>query len=344
MAANSSLRALYRPGLRRLPRRPDRLARRRLRAVRSPPSMSLLVVVRHTRDEEESGRQELRRRPAMVGRRAPLTAALLAAVGRQRRRWRCWSRRGLAGSGRRRARSRSASGIARRRHGLRHDGGDRRPAHGERAAGHGADRRRCWARPSSCAAAGDAGDRPTARPSLTWLSPLGWLENLRAVRRRTLVGAARCSRRRSLAQGAVAYELAGRRDVGHELPADPPRTGGRPARHGGRAGLAAAAGQRAAAGRIGFLAAGVVFGGMADGAADLVGDNEQAREIFERMGGQSGHHGRLPGLDGRHARHGRRAVRRRARCCGCTARRRRSAPNRSWRTRWAACAGPPATW
>lgn len=41
--------------------------------------MSLLVVVRHTRDEEESGRQELIS-SAMVGRRAPLTAALLTAL------------------------------------------------------------------------------------------------------------------------------------------------------------------------------------------------------------------------------------------------------------------------
>jgi ABC-2 type transport system permease protein len=41
--------------------------------------MSLLVVVRHTRDEEESGRQELVS-SGMVGRRAPLTAALLAAA------------------------------------------------------------------------------------------------------------------------------------------------------------------------------------------------------------------------------------------------------------------------
>ena len=39
---------------------------------------SLLVVVRHTRDEEESGRQELVA-SGVVGRRASLTAALLAA-------------------------------------------------------------------------------------------------------------------------------------------------------------------------------------------------------------------------------------------------------------------------
>ncbi len=37
------------------------------------------LVVRHTRDEEESGRQELIS-SAMVGRRAPLTAALLTAA------------------------------------------------------------------------------------------------------------------------------------------------------------------------------------------------------------------------------------------------------------------------
>ena len=38
---------------------------------------------------------------------------------------------------------------------------------------------------------------------------------------------------------------------------------------------------------LGFLAVGVVFGGMVEGAADIVGDNEQAKQIFERMGGQS---------------------------------------------------------
>lgn len=39
---------------------------------------------------------------------------------------------------------------------------------------------------------------------------------------------------------------------------------------------------------IGFFLAGVVYGGLTDGVADLVGDNEKAREIFERMGGRSG--------------------------------------------------------
>ncbi|BFO13864.1 hypothetical protein SHKM778_02520 [Streptomyces sp. KM77-8] len=39
---------------------------------------------------------------------------------------------------------------------------------------------------------------------------------------------------------------------------------------------------------VGFLLAGLVYGGMADGAAELVGDNESARQIFQRMGGRSG--------------------------------------------------------
>ncbi|MFC9060705.1 ABC transporter permease, partial [Streptomyces sp. NPDC057074] len=33
--------------------------------------------------------------------------------------------------------------------------------------------------------------------------------------------------------------------------------------------------------------AGLVYGGMTEGAADLVGDNEQARRIIERMGGEA---------------------------------------------------------
>jgi ABC-2 type transport system permease protein len=38
---------------------------------------------------------------------------------------------------------------------------------------------------------------------------------------------------------------------------------------------------------LAFFLAGVVYGGMTESAADLVGDNERAREIFERMGGQA---------------------------------------------------------
>ena len=63
--------------------------------------MSLLIVVRHTRDEEETGRQELIA-SGMVGRRASLTAALLAA-GSPTPRWPCWSQRAWPAGERRRA-------------------------------------------------------------------------------------------------------------------------------------------------------------------------------------------------------------------------------------------------
>ncbi|MGW5885718.1 ABC transporter permease, partial [Streptomyces koyangensis] len=78
MSGNSSLRALYGPVL------DDSLGalvvwRYGVVAAVLTAVMSLLLVVRHTRDEEESGRQEMLS-SAMVGRRAPLTAALLTAV------------------------------------------------------------------------------------------------------------------------------------------------------------------------------------------------------------------------------------------------------------------------
>ncbi|NEB82218.1 ABC transporter permease, partial [Streptomyces sp. SID14478] len=78
MRTNSSLRALYGPAL------DDSLGgltvwRVGVYAAVFAAAMSLLIVVRHTRDEEESGRQEMVS-AAMVGRRAPLTSALLTAL------------------------------------------------------------------------------------------------------------------------------------------------------------------------------------------------------------------------------------------------------------------------
>ncbi|MFC9286372.1 ABC transporter permease, partial [Streptomyces sp. NPDC057052] len=88
------------------------------------------------------------------------------------------------------------------------------------------------------------------------------------------------------AQGVTAYVLAGRRDLGMSfLPT-------RPGRADGRLRTAGALAWRLQRGSVlgwstGFLLAGVVYGGLAEGAADLVGDNERAREIFERMGGRA---------------------------------------------------------
>ncbi|MFC9465070.1 ABC transporter permease [Streptomyces coelicoflavus] len=243
--------------------------------------MSLLIVVRHTRDEEESGRQEVVA-SGMVGRRAPLTAALLAAAVANTV-LALLVAVGLAGQG-------AAGALAL---GLGVAGVGMLFATTAAIVAQLTESARL-ARGLTAAVLGGAfvlraaGDSATDDGSsvLTWVSPLGWLENLRAFAGERwwvlllVAGAA-------VVQGAVAYALAGRRDLGMSfLPT-------RPGPAAGRLRTAGALAWRLQRGSvlgwsIGFLLAGVVYGGMTEGAADLVGDNEQAREIIERMGGQAG--------------------------------------------------------
>ncbi|MFF0790544.1 ABC transporter permease [Streptomyces spiralis] len=252
---------------------------------------SLLVVVRHTRDEEESGRQELVA-SGMVGRRASLTAALLAAAVANAV-LALLVTAGLAGQG--------GSGALSFGLGLAGAGmvfatmaaivaqltESARLARGLTAAVLGAA--------FVLRAAGDAAtDGGTSQAFgtgggssvLTWLSPLGWVENQRSFADERwwvllLFAAA------TAVQGVLAYALAGRRDVGTSfLPT-------RPGPAAGRLGTAAALAWRLQRGgvlgwSIGFFVAGIVYGGLTDGAADLVRDNDSAREIFQRMGGRSG--------------------------------------------------------
>ncbi|MGR4881384.1 ABC transporter permease [Streptomyces sp. LARHCF249] len=280
MGANGSLRALYGPLF------GDSVGA--LTAWRSgvfagllAGVMSLVIVVRHTREEEETGRQELLS-AAMVGRRAPMTAALLTALVANGL-VALVVTAGLAGRGTGGA---SALGLALGATGMVFAGlaamaaqltESARLAKGLTGAMLGAA--------FVLRAAGDAGSQ-TGSSVLTWISPLGWLEHVRAFAAERwwvfAVFAAAVS-----AQVAAAYLLAGRRDVGMSfLPA-------RPGPAEGRIGSAGALAWRLQRGSLigwslGFLAAGVVFGGMTDGAAELVGDNEKTREIIERMGGQSG--------------------------------------------------------
>lgn len=253
--------------------------------------MSLVIVIRHTREEEETGRQEMLS-ASMVGRRAPLTAALLAAFTADAAAG-VLITAGLAGRG---ATGAFALGLGVAGTGMLFATlaaiaaqltESARLAKGLTAAVLGAA--------YVLRAAGDAGtaggtsqafSSGGGSSALTWLSPLGWQENLRAYAGErwwivTLVGAA------LVAQGVGAYTLAGRRDVGMSFL--PTRPG--PA-HGGLAtagGLAWRLQRGSVCGWLaGFLVAGLVFGGMADGAADIVGDSENTREIFERMGGRSG--------------------------------------------------------
>jgi ABC-2 type transport system permease protein len=243
--------------------------------------MSLLVVVRHTRDEEESGRQELVA-SGMVGRRASMTAALLAAAVANAA-LALLVTAGLAGQG--------ASGALAFGLGIAGVGmvfatmaaivaqltESARLARGLTAAVLGAA--------FVLRAAGDAAT-DDGSSVLTWLSPIGWLENLRPFAAERwwvlllFVAAA-------LIQGAAAYELAGRRDLGMSfLPT-------RPGPASGRLGTAGALAWRLQRGAVfgwslAFFLVGVVYGGLTDGVTDLVGDNDNAREIFERMGGHSG--------------------------------------------------------
>ncbi|MEV5932195.1 ABC transporter permease [Streptomyces sp. NPDC052079] len=280
MAANSSLRAMIGPVL------GDSLGaltawRVGLYAGALAAVAGLLVVVRHTRDEEESGRQELVA-SGMVGRRAALTAALLAAAVANGA-LALLVTAGLAGQG---AAGALAFGL-----GLAGTGmlfattaailaqltESARLARGLTAAVLGAA--------FVLRAAGDSATVDGSSP-LTWASPLGWLTNLRAFadERWWVLGLFAGA---VLLQAAVAYALAGRRDLGMSfLPS-------RPGPAAGRLGSAGALAWRLQRGGvlgwgIGFLLAGLVYGGMAEGAADLVADNESAREIFRRMGGQSG--------------------------------------------------------
>ncbi|MFH8344702.1 ABC transporter permease [Streptomyces sp. NPDC018045] len=247
--------------------------------------LSLLIVVRHTREEEETGRQELLS-AAMVGRRAPLTAALLAALVADAALALLISA-GLAASGQPAAGS-LALGLAVGGTGLVLAGlaaitaqltESARAAKGLAGAALGTA--------FVLRAAGDAGTEDASSP-LTWASPVGWAENVRAfagerwwVLLLFLAGTA----------GTVgaAYLLTARRDLGMSFLAARPGPARAPASLNGPFGLAWRLQRTTLLGwSAGFLLAGAVFGGITEGASDLVGGNEQTREIFRRMGGQQG--------------------------------------------------------
>ncbi|MCL7381211.1 ABC transporter permease [Streptomyces sp. 35G-GA-8] len=282
MSANGSLRALYGPVF---SDSVGGLTSWRMIAFGAALAavMSLVIVVRHTREEEETGRQEMLS-AAMVGRRAPLTAALLTALIANAALVLAVAA-GLVGNGEA-ATGALALGLA--------TGGvgmlfactaaiaaqiteNARLAKGMTAAVIGAA--------FVLKAAGDA-STDDGSSVLTWLSPIGWAENVRAYADERwwvlLVLLAAIA-----VQAVLAYILAGRRDLGMSfLPARPGPATGAIATAGGLAWRL----QRGSVfgWGIGFLLAGIMFGGITDGAADLVGDNEGTQQIIQRMGGQQG--------------------------------------------------------
>ncbi|MGW9044456.1 ABC transporter permease [Streptomyces lydicus] len=245
--------------------------------------MSLLIVVRHTREEEETGRQELLS-AAMVGRRAPLTAALLAALLANAV-LAALIAAGLAASGRPAAGS-LALGLALGCTGMLFAGlaalaaqltESARMAKGLTGAVLGLA--------FALRAAGDAATADSSSP-LTRVSPIGWSENLRPYAGERWWVLLLFAAAAALAVGA-AYALTARRDLGMSFLPARPGPAAAPRSLAGPFGLAWRLQRTTLAGwSAGFLCAGGIFGGIAEGAADLVGSNQQTREIFERMGGQ----------------------------------------------------------
>ncbi|MFG2862647.1 ABC transporter permease [Streptomyces sioyaensis] len=245
--------------------------------------MSLLIVVRHTREEEETGRQELLC-AAMVGRRAPLTAALLTALTANAA-LAVVIAGGLAGSGRPTAGS-LALGLAIGGTGMLFAAlaaiaaqltESARLAKGLTGAALGLA--------FALRAAGDTATADGTSP-LTWISPIGWSQNLRAYADERWWLVLLFLAATALA-GSVAYALTARRDLGMSFLPARPGPAVAPRSLSGPFGLAWRL-QRTTLGgwTLGFVCAGGLFGGIAKGAADLVGGNERTREIFARMGGQ----------------------------------------------------------
>lgn len=245
--------------------------------------MSLLIVVRHTREEEETGRQELLC-AAVVGRRAPLTAALLTALLADAA-LAVVIAGSLAGSGRPAAGS-LALGLGIGATGLLFAAlaavaaqltESARLAKGLTGAVLGLA--------FALRAAGDAGTDGTTTP-LTWVSPLGWSQNLRAYAGERWWPLALFAVTTALV-ACAAYALTARRDLGMSFLPARPGPARAPRSLSGPLGLAWRLQRTTLAGwTLGFGCAGGIFGGLAKGASDLVGGNARTREIVARMGGQ----------------------------------------------------------
>jgi ABC-2 type transport system permease protein len=245
--------------------------------------MGLQTVVRHTRLEEETGRHELVG-SGVVGRYAGLTAALIVAFGAGLLLATLiagsliglgleatgsiafglavaavvWTFAAVASlSAQLTSSARAANGIA---------GGALGLAYLLRALGDSAPE-------------GDALSR------LSWLSPIGWSQQLRpfADERWWVLGLVAALM--ALTAG-IAYALASRRDVDAGLLAD--RAGPAAADPSLRSPVALAWRlQRGALlwWAIGFAVVGLAEGSVADGVKQIVGDNPQMAEIIQRLGG-----------------------------------------------------------
>ncbi|MBA8822721.1 ABC-2 type transport system permease protein [Saccharopolyspora lacisalsi] len=241
--------------------------------------MSILLVVRHTRAEEESGRGDLVR-AAVVGRHAATTAALVVVLGANVLLGAVIAAGlptvlpalGAAGSLLFGASVTAVGAVftgvaAVTAQVMEHS----RAATGSAGA--------LLATAFALRAAGDLGDG-----TLSWLSPIGWAQATRAYvdgRWWPLLPACALT---ALAV-AAAYALRARRDEGAGLVRTRSARTSASARLNGAFGLALRLQRGLLAGWVlGFVVFGLFIGSMADQAASFVAENEMARRFFTRLG------------------------------------------------------------
>lgn len=248
--------------------------------------MSMFIVIRHTRGDEDAGRLELVGAGA-VGRSAALTAGLLTAL---------LANLGLA--------LLVAAGLA--------AGG--LPVIDSLGFGLGMAAVGCVFAAVTAAAAqiaasartaiglvtsvlgvayllravGDAASPGSWPTSLAWVSPIGWTQEMRPFGplHWWVLG---ISVLFTAALTAAAYALAARRDLGSGLLPVRPGPASAGDRLQGPLGLAWRL-QRGTllAWAAGFAVYGLVMGALAAGVGQLVGDNASARELFVKLGGHGG--------------------------------------------------------
>lgn len=242
----------------------------------------VFTVTRHTRQEEETGRQELLS-STVTGRRAPLTAALL-----------------VSGTGALATGLIIAVGLI----------AAQLPVSGAIAFGLGITLNGAvfagvaavtaqlaeYARTANGLASAvlgtmfllrAVGDSASGLGWLSWLSPIGWGNQIRPFAGERwwvppmMLGTA-------LVLAGVAYLVLPRRDVGMGILPARPGPASAPAGFRSPFALAVRLHRGALIGwLVGFAAGGVLTGAMADGIGDLVGNSAQTTQIFERMGGAS---------------------------------------------------------
>ena len=246
--------------------------------------MAVLTVVRHTREEEETGRRELLG-ATVLGRHAPLTATLAVTVGAGLLLGLMLAI-GFIGIGLD-TEGALAFGLGFAATALAFAAVAAVAA--QLTQGAGAARGIAIATVGAAFVLrmlGDGGGLPFA----SWLSPIGWFTQLRPFagsgeRWWVLLLPAVFA----VAVGSVGYLLSVRRDVG--AGALPPRPG--PAQAATTLGSAFGLAIRLQRGgllgwTLGLAALGVVYGSVGDSIGDLLTDSPELTEIFELLGGEQG--------------------------------------------------------